>query len=389
MKKEEKLPLNIDALIQPILQSEPQDNWPMRLTNLRLAYPDNAELSYRIAVILEQVSAFLESEQAYIHCLKLAPNNYLIYLYLGHLLENTGNEEMALVCYALCEMLTGNFKQLQLASTTAAQTLERFQQAWQCMERNLAHAKNIETARWVQYSSKPFETAQAPHLFYVPELNAMPIWQPESLDWVQNFKASIPEIINEFYRNFDTAAAHLTPYLSGKEYENTFPALANKDTWQALSIFKDGVEDTSVSKHFPVLLNALKGVPCYGLTDSPYEVFFSKLAKGQTIPPHYGLSNHSLTVHLAIDIPSNCYLEVNGERTLWQESKLTIFDDSYLHMAHNGGDRDRVVLIFAIWHPNLTLSHRQAIQSEFNYRQEWIDGLRENLIKYTNQSQES
>lgn len=382
MANEEIQPLNIDTLLQPILECESQNSWPLLLPKLLDAYPQSAELSYRVAVILEQIGALAESEKAYFHCLDLAPKNYLVYLYLGYLLETKSEENTALACYALCETLTGSFKRLQLANSTAPQTLKRFQKAWQCMERNLGTASSIESGRWVQYSSKPFETPQAPHLFYVPNLTAKPIWLAQQFSWYESFSTMIPDIIKEFHATFNTASSHLTPYLSGKEYESVFPKLANSNNWQALSIFKEGIEDVSVSKHFPILKKALEKVPYYGLTASPYEVFYSKLAKGQTITPHYGLSNHSLTVHLAIDIPHDCYLEVDGNRILWQEHQLTIFDDSYLHLAHNGSDRDRIVLIFSIWHPDLSLTQRRAIQLEFLNRQNLIDNLNATLSEY-------
>ncbi|USD30472.1 aspartyl/asparaginyl beta-hydroxylase domain-containing protein [Pseudoalteromonas sp. SCSIO 43201] len=376
--------LNIDALLKPILNLEPQTKWPALLGSLLSQHQDNAELCYRVAVILEQIEAFKESEAAYFQCLELAPNNYLLYLYLGNLLEQRGEEHTALICYALCERLTGNFKQLQLPKNMTPQTVERFKNAWQCMERNLAVPKGYRAARWVQYSSTPFTTPQAPHLFYVTDLDARPIWPAETFSWYQEFMDCVPDIITEYKHAIQSLSSHLTPYLSGKIYENEFPKLANSDNWQALSLFKDGSENHAISSQFPKLKQALENVPCYGLTNTPYEVFYSKLAKGQTITPHYGLSNHSLTVHLAIDIPDACYLEVNGERVLWQDSSLTIFDDSYLHMAHNGGDKDRIVLIFSIWHPALTLAQRSAIQGEFSTRSEWNANLTKRLINYKN-----
>lgn len=118
--------LNIDALLKPILNLEPQTKWPALLTSLLSQHQDNAELCYRVAVILEQIEAFKESKAAYFQCLELAPNNYLLYLYLGNLLEQRGEEHIALICYALCERLTGNFKQLQLPNNMAPQTVERF-----------------------------------------------------------------------------------------------------------------------------------------------------------------------------------------------------------------------------------------------------------------------
>ncbi len=198
MTKEETQPLNIDSLLQPILECEPQNSWPLLLSKLIDSYPQSAELSYRVAVILEQIGALPESEKAYFHCLTLAPKNYLVYLYLGHLLEKKGEDSTALVCYTLCEALTGSFKRLQLTNSTAPQTLERFQKAWQCMEKNLGTASSIESARWVQYCSKPFETAQSPHLFYVANLRAHPIWPRSNLHGMKALTLRSPTLSKSF-----------------------------------------------------------------------------------------------------------------------------------------------------------------------------------------------
>ena len=50
----------------------------------------------------------------------------------------------------------------------------------------------------------------------------------------------------------------------------------------------------------------------------------------------------------------------------WQEGVPIIFDDSYEHEACNlSEDKERVVLIFDIWHPDLQPNERQAIMDMF------------------------
>ena len=50
-----------------------------------------------------------------------------------------------------------------------------------------------------------------------------------------------------------------------------------------------------------------------------------------------------------------------------------MFDDSFIHEAENTSEQDRVVLIFSVWHPDLTLDEQTAIQQSFNARQTWLD----------------
>ena len=94
---------------------------------------------------------------------------------------------------------------------------------------------------------------------------------------------------------------------------------------------------------------------------------------GQHITPHYGLSNHSLTVHLPMITPPDCELVVDGEVRHWEQGRAIAFDDTFLHEAINRSDRDRIVLIFSVWHPDLSDAERKAIQRSFNTRQHWLD----------------
>jgi aspartyl/asparaginyl beta-hydroxylase (cupin superfamily) len=54
----------------------------------------------------------------------------------------------------------------------------------------------------------------------------------------------------------------------------------------------------------------------------------------------------------------------------WEPGKLPIFDDTIEHEAWNDSDRDRVILIFDIWRPELSLDERRAVTAIF----EAIDG---------------
>ena len=144
------------------------------------------------------------------------------------------------------------------------------------------------------------------------------------------------------------------------------------DDSKTLSEKLRGEEDN----HFYKLLDSL---PLYKLNDKPFEVFFSLLKAGQHIKPHYGLSNHSLTVHLPLVVPKEGYLRVANEKVNWQEGQLIIFDDSFEHEAINLSQEDRVVLIFSVWHQELSELDQLDIQNSFMSRQKWLESRSQQL----------
>ena len=63
------------------------------------------------------------------------------------------------------------------------------------------------------------------------------------------------------------------------------------------------------------------------------------------IPPHTGVINGRLTVHLPLIVPPDCgALAVAGQARPWQEGHCLVFDDSYVHEAWDQSGQTRVVL---------------------------------------------
>jgi hypothetical protein len=80
----------------------------------------------------------------------------------------------------------------------------------------------------------------------------------------------------------------------------------------------------------------------------------SVLSGGGHIAPHWGRWNCRLTLHVGLSIPENCGLRVGGETRTWEPGKLLIFDDTFEHEAWNRSDKPRCVLLFDVWHPDLS-----------------------------------
>ena len=213
---------------------------------------------------------------------------------------------------------------------------------------------------------------QRPHLFYIPNLSNS--FTPAAHAWLPELEQRSAEIADEFNRALPTIINSGRPYLSAETSDHAgFDALPGSLNWTALDLHKNGQACKDITRFFPRTLSMLERVPLYGLYEQPFEVFFSLLKAGQRINPHYGLSNHCLTVHLPIRVPENCHLMVDGAQLNWQQGNALVFDDTLLHAAENNSDHQRIVLIFSIWNPHLTKAERSAVQRTFQARTEWLE----------------
>ena len=65
-------------------------------------------------------------------------------------------------------------------------------------------------------------------------------------------------------------------------------------------------------------------------------------------------------------MPEEAYLMVAGDPRPWEEGKMLIFDDSYEHEAANlSPDKERVILLIDIWHPDLMPTEIDQIKEMF------------------------
>ncbi len=81
---------------------------------------------------------------------------------------------------------------------------------------------------------------------------------------------------------------------------------------------------------------------------------FSILAPGASLRPHRGPYKGVLRYHLALIVPgdgSECELMVGDVRRNWVEGGSLLFDDTFLHAAHNRSRSPRVVLFIDLIRP--------------------------------------
>jgi aspartyl/asparaginyl beta-hydroxylase (cupin superfamily) len=88
---------------------------------------------------------------------------------------------------------------------------------------------------------------------------------------------------------------------------------------------------------------------------------FSALAPRTRIPPHHGETNARIVVHLPLIVPPGCRYRVGFDECGWETGRILAFDDTLEHEARNDGDELRVVLIFDVWNPLLSLAERELV----------------------------
>jgi aspartyl/asparaginyl beta-hydroxylase (cupin superfamily) len=90
---------------------------------------------------------------------------------------------------------------------------------------------------------------------------------------------------------------------------------------------------------------------------------FSILDAHTRIPPHTGVNNTRLVVHLPLVVPPGCGFRVGSEQREWQPGKAFVFDDTIEHEAWNQSNEPRAVLILDTWNPRLTQSERAFVRA--------------------------
>ncbi len=348
--------------------------------------PHDQQQSYRLAVVEEQLGTRQTAEKAYLHCLQISTTNVLVHLYAGYFFLQQQQSELALIIFSLGCDIDQRLTQFHWSEEFDYQTRLRSHAADVALRNHFVALHQqavgedkalslIHDAIWPQTHNKAFEyqhRLQKPHLFYIPKLRAEAVFDKSKLAWCQAVEQAYENVKPEFNDLISLIEEQGEPYLDESYKKAGFTALAGSPLWKALHLYKDGVANKALLAKLPEMKKLLANIPLYNLNDQPYEVFFSLLKARQHITPHYGLSNHSLTVHLAFIVPESGYLRSGEQSMSWQEGKLIVFDDSFDHEAENSSDQDRVVLIFSVWHPDLTIAEQQAIRATFAARSQWL-----------------
>jgi len=338
--------------------------------------------------------------KAFGHALRIAPDMGMIWIQMGDVLQALGRHEESLAAYCRGERILGFLPRAAAASggrvrralMRAARTLQQGRVTFtnQALDdvrsRYPGALDRAEQTLGTLLKLRPAELAdplQRPELAYFPGIEASPFYDRGRFRALQELEAATDEIRGELSALLGQKDV-LSPYVDlPTEPPPQWQALNGSVAWGSYHLYKNGERVSAHCKRCPATHAAIEALPLPRVPGQSPEAFFSILEPGTHIPPHCGLANYKLTVHLPLIAPAGCSIRVGDETRGWTEGECLVFDDSFEHEAWNKSESLRAVLILEAWHPDVTEPEREflatavAAVDRFNRKQ---NRLAERLI---------
>ena len=198
---------------------------------------------------------------------------------------------------------------------------------------------------------------QKPTTFFVPELCSMP-WYRTNQMGCDNFLNSLVDV--ESQKKMKKEFLQVFQHLDEGWFKNSTP----EGGWFVFPLYNQGVMVAENCKKCPQTVKLIDTTKLF-MRCAFGNALFSVLQPGTHIAPHYGPTNCRIRCHVPLIVPQGCCgIDVDGVKRHWEEGKLMLFDDSFLHVAcHNGCTSigPRVVLMLDLWHPDLTDEEKKAV----------------------------
>jgi aspartyl/asparaginyl beta-hydroxylase (cupin superfamily) len=212
---------------------------------------------------------------------------------------------------------------------------------------------------------------QQPSLLLFPRLPAIQFYDTAEFPWIAALEAASGDIREELVALIDQDASGFRPYVDHPPGAplNQWRELNHSPRWSAYFLWDNSVRIDDHCRRCPRTAKAVEAAPLCDIPGFAPSVFFSTLEPGARIPPHTGVTNTRLVVHLPLVVPEACAFRVGNETRPWQPGRAWIFDDTIEHEAWNESDKLRVLLIVDIWNPYLSAAERELVTA-------LLDGVR-------------
>ena len=340
--------------------------------------PNHPSLWSNLAASLSALNLPREEMEAVERALALEPRHLAALLQKGALIEARGDVRNAARAYrnALATVPSG----ATVAPTVSAE-VERARAAVNAdnatlsaaLEQHLApirdrHGGGVfrRVDRCVELlTSQRRRYLPEPTFMYFPEIPAVEFFERGQFPWLDAIEAATDDIREELSAVLVSDRAGLEPYIA---YPDGIPLdqwreLNKSRRWSAYFLWNQGAPQLAHLARCPRTRQALEAAPQCDVGGHAPTAFFSILDAGTNIPPHSGVTNTRLTVHLPLIVPSDCSFRVGNETREWIPGQAWVFDDTIEHEAWNRSDAPRAVLIFDIWNPFLSEAERDLVRA--------------------------
>jgi aspartyl/asparaginyl beta-hydroxylase (cupin superfamily) len=204
-----------------------------------------------------------------------------------------------------------------------------------------------------------------PSFMHFPHLPAMEFHERADYPWLHPIEAAAADIRSEFLSVMADGPATLQPYvdLADGVPLNQWRELNRSRRWGVYFLWKEGAAFPDHIARCPRTVAALEACPRWDVPGCGPNVMFSVLEASTHIPPHTGVNNTRLIVHLPLIVPPGCVFRVGAERREWHQGKAFVFDDTFEHEARNDSAVPRAVLIIDCWNPRVSEAERALVRS--------------------------
>lgn len=207
---------------------------------------------------------------------------------------------------------------------------------------------------------------QQPRQYFFPGLPQIQFYERSHLPWLEQLEQATPHIRGELIDILREDSA-FKPYVEANPRlpQTDAQGMLGNPAWSAFYLWKHGEPVRENAARCPGTVRALAEVPFSQMKNRSPSVLFSLLRPGAHIPPHTGEINARLICHLPLIVPPDCALRVGNDTRAVVEGKAWVFDDTIEHEAWNRSSETRVILLFEIWRPELTLEERALVSAMF------------------------
>jgi aspartyl/asparaginyl beta-hydroxylase (cupin superfamily) len=204
---------------------------------------------------------------------------------------------------------------------------------------------------------------QEPVQFNYPGLPAIEFHERDEFPWLPALEARTDAIRDEVLAVWSEGSTDLQPYVNygpGAPVDQ-WADLNNSLKWSAFHLLLDGAEVEGNCAKCPQTMAALSLVDQPRVCGRSPSAMFSILRPHTRIPPHTGVANTRLVLHLPLIVPEGCAFRVGGETRSWREGMAWVFDDTIEHEAWNDSGEPRAILIADVWSPRLSAEERELV----------------------------
>ncbi len=299
------------------------------------------------------------------------PRNIVALVMKGDIVARTGDDRAAGSFYGLA----WNSAQAAQRTPAIAEALARAEAALaEVSTRYVAHLRGTlaevdagprfaEAVAIVAGEKQPY--FQAPTSFFYPGLPHIQFYDPAGFAWAAELEGAVPAIRAELEAAM-AGDAGFKPYVEADPTRaNNGHKLLGDPSWSAFYLWENGARVTANADRCPATMAALADLPIPVIARRSPMALFSVLKPGTHIEPHNGMLNTRLIVHLPLIVPPDCRLRVGNDLRAVEAGKLMMFDDSIQHEAWNDSTETRVVLLFEVWRPELSVAERDALTRLF------------------------